>query len=243
LKSERTDQEKPLPARVIISYDDTANDRDAIALGRLFADAGAEVSLAYVRHTEASEERREELEESHARALLDRGAEALGEPNAARHVVVSASTGEGLRTLAEREHADVVVFGSDYRTSPGTVRPGTSAQQLLNGGPVAVAIAPGAFRERDPLRIASVGVLPDQGDESAAATAEALAAALGATTGSSAKAPVELLVIGSRPEAPHGRVMISAVAEYAIDTCSAPVLVVPRGVTLPFQAPAETTAV
>ena len=35
---------------MIISYDDTANDRDALALGGLIATAGASVELAYVRH-------------------------------------------------------------------------------------------------------------------------------------------------------------------------------------------------
>ena len=48
---------------------------------------------------------------------------------------------------------------------------------------------------------------------------------------------VDLLIVGSRPEAPHGRTMISARAENAIEGCSAPVLVVARGVALSFRAP------
>jgi hypothetical protein len=36
---------------IIVSYDGTANENDAIALARTFADAGAKVSLGYVRHT------------------------------------------------------------------------------------------------------------------------------------------------------------------------------------------------
>ena len=36
--------------KIIVSYDDTDNDRDALALGRLLAVSGAELSLAYVRH-------------------------------------------------------------------------------------------------------------------------------------------------------------------------------------------------
>ena len=36
--------------RIIVSYDDTDNDRDALALGRLLAGGGADLSLAYVRH-------------------------------------------------------------------------------------------------------------------------------------------------------------------------------------------------
>src|SRR3989442_6453066 len=120
--------------KVIVSYDDTANDRDALALGRLLADAGATISLAYVRHTQESELAQERLEEREAQELLERGAASLpGEVK--RHVVLSASTGKGLWELAEREGADVVVFGSDYRTPTGRVAPGTSAKRLLEGGP------------------------------------------------------------------------------------------------------------
>jgi nucleotide-binding universal stress UspA family protein len=219
--------------RGIISYDDTANDRDALALGRVFAEAGSQLSLAYVRHTQESEHRREELQEHEAQALLERGAELLGDPGVKRQVVLSASTGDGLWALAEREHADFVIFGSDYRTAQGIVRPGTSAQRLLDGGPAAVAIAPAGLRDRD-LNITRVGVLPDQGDETAAETARKLALALGAEVASSGTAPVDLLVVASRPEAPSGRVLISAVADYAIETTGCPVLIVPRGVALPF---------
>src|SRR5258708_7244700 len=128
--------------RIIVSYDDTDNDRDALALGRLLAVSGAELSLAYVRHFTEADANKEELERQKAEALLEQGAEAIGAPDLPRHVVVHASTGEGLLELAEREHADIVVFGSEYRTSPGSVNPGTSAQRLLSGGTVAVAIAP-----------------------------------------------------------------------------------------------------
>ena len=44
-----------MQAHVIISYDGTDNDHDALALGRIFGDAGARVSLAYVRHAAESD--------------------------------------------------------------------------------------------------------------------------------------------------------------------------------------------
>jgi nucleotide-binding universal stress UspA family protein len=228
-----------MPLRVIVSYDDTANDRDALALGRLFAEGGATVALAYVRHTQESDEARERLEEHEAELMLERGARELG-GEVQRHVVLSASTGEGLWELAERERADVVVFGSDYRTAPGRVQPGTSARRLLEGGPSAVALAPSGLREHGEPVIASVGVIPDSGDPSTLETARALAARFGASLAGSPDEPVDFLVVGSRPEAPQGRVMVSASAEYAIETASCPVVVVPRGVTVPF---AERSAV
>ena len=117
----------------------------------MLADAGAELTLAYVRHTTQTERDREELEEHEAEALLERGARWLGDLEVERRVVVSASTGEGLKWLAEQEQADIIVFGSDYRTAAGHVAPQHSAQTLLEGGPAAVAIAPANYRaDRDP---------------------------------------------------------------------------------------------
>jgi nucleotide-binding universal stress UspA family protein len=221
--------------RIIVSYDGTDSDHDALALGRVFAEAGATLSLAYVRHTHESERRREELEHDEAERLLERGAEWLGQPDAVRHVVLSASTGEGLRALAEQEHADVVVFGSEYRTAPGHVEPGTSAQRLLEGGPVAVAIAPA--RLRDEPRVCVDVIAATEGDDCAQETAQGLAACLGASVTSSTDDAPGLIVLASRPDAPEGRVSVSAAAEYLIETATCPVLVVPHGTPVRFGSP------
>src|SRR5256885_6602597 len=89
-----------MPAKVIVSYDGTANEDDAIALGRIFARAGAEVALAYVRHTHEPDRDRETLAQHEAQELLERGAalfaeggEALGDRKSTRlnssHLVIS----------------------------------------------------------------------------------------------------------------------------------------------------------
>jgi nucleotide-binding universal stress UspA family protein len=223
----------PMSPRIIVSYDDTDNDRDALALGRLLAVGGAELSLAYVRHAREGERSREETEQRHAEELLAHGAEAIGAPDVPRHVVVHASTGEGLQELAARQRADVIVFGSEYRTAPGAVAPGTSAQRLLNGGRTAVAIAPADMRSHPAVRIASVGFVGD-GDGAAEETASALASALGARIGDPDAERVDFLVIGSRAGAPPGRLELSAVAEYMIETSAAPVLALPRGTPVDF---------
>src|SRR5579863_3880998 len=124
----------------IVSYDDTTNDRDALELARVFADAGVNLILAYVRHTTQAQQRREQLEEHEAEALLERGRETLGEISTERRVVVHGSTSEGLKALAEREAAELIVFGSEYRTPSGRVSPQKSTQSLLEGGPAAIAI-------------------------------------------------------------------------------------------------------
>src|SRR5437764_989813 len=96
-------EEIPLMAKIIVSYDGTDNDRDALALGRVLGELGGDVSLAYVRHTQQPDSAREALEEKDAEELLRNGAEALGDEKTPRHVVVHASTGAGLLELAESE--------------------------------------------------------------------------------------------------------------------------------------------
>jgi|1185.fasta_scaffold55504_1 nucleotide-binding universal stress UspA family protein len=221
--------------RIIVSYDDTANDRDALALAQLLARGGANTSLAYVRHAQQSDSEREALEEREARELLDHGATILGDPDVARHVIVHASTGDGLRELALREGADLVVFGSDYRTAPGAVAPGVSAQRLLNGGPTAVAIAPADMRSQLPHRADRIALVED-GDAAAAETARSLAASLGADVMVGDDEHGDLLVLGSTSGGQAGRVTLSASVGYELETATVPVLAVPRGKPVPFVA-------
>src|ERR1700730_9582492 len=142
---------------VIVSYDGTENDDDALALGKMLAPAGFSLTLAYVRHFREFDTRREELAQHDAEQRLERGAALLGDLQVKREVVLGASTGEGLSQLAENEGASLILFGSDYRTAPGHVEPGTSAQFLLDGSSVAVGIACAGLRAQTDGGIKSVG--------------------------------------------------------------------------------------
>jgi nucleotide-binding universal stress UspA family protein len=230
-----------MPVKIIVSYDGTANEDDAVALGRLFAGAGAQVSLAYVRHVSEPDSAREDIAQHEALALLERGAQLLGDPAARKHAVTDRSTPEGLAALAEREGAEVIVFCSDSHTAKGHIAIGNSAGRLLEGGRTAVAISPVDLAESNPAiqRIVAVG----DGEGGARETAGALAAALGASVAPVANDEADLLVIDSRPEAGQGRVSLSASAAHLIEIATCPVLVLPRGVTLQFaRMPAAATA-
>ena len=207
-----------MPAKIIVSYDGTANEEDAIALGRLLGRAGAEVSLAYVTHSADSV--------GDTQGILNRGLSLLGDPQAQTHVVTDRSTPEGLAALAEAEHADVIVFCSDSHTAKGHVSIGNSAQRLLESGRTAVAIAPVDLAEaaRSIERIVAVG----DGDGGAQDTARALAGALGAELAPVAGEDTDLLVIDSRAGTTSGRVSLSASAEHLIEVSRCAVLVLPR---------------
>jgi nucleotide-binding universal stress UspA family protein len=217
---------------IIVSYDGTPNDEDALALGRLLARTGAPLSLAYVRHSREYDPAREELAQHDAEQRLEQGAAWLGDSDVPRHVVISASTGEGLAKLAEDEGASVIVFGSDYRTPPGRVEPGTSAQRLLEGGGVAIAVAPAGLRSRPDAVIESVAVGADGEDAAAEETARELAAALDAEFAGSSANGASLIVVGSQASVPEGRVALSGAARYLLETARAPVVVVPRATPL-----------
>jgi len=158
---------------------------------------------------------------------------ALGDLDVARRVVVNASTADGLRLLAAERAAEILVFGSDYRTAAGHVSLQCSAQKLIDGGPVAIALAPADYRDDPNARFGRIGLLACPGDEDAAATAGDLAKVFDARL-THDEPFVDLLVIGSRPEAPLGQVMISSQAHNAIDNASCPVLVLPRGAAIRF---------
>jgi nucleotide-binding universal stress UspA family protein len=220
--------------KVIVSYDGTNNEDDAVALGRILHSAGAEIALAYVRHTHEPEPDREVLAQHEAETLLQRGADLLGTPDAARYVVADRSTPEGLRTLAEREAADVIVFCSDSHTAPRHVTVGNSAQRLLDGGRFAIAIASVGLADREST-VDRIAVTEDPTDPSAQQTAQVLADTLGAEVVSAVKGHgADLLVVGSRPEAGQGQVALSAATQNLIEDDAGAVLVVPRGVALAF---------
>jgi nucleotide-binding universal stress UspA family protein len=223
-----------MATHAIISYDDSSNDHDALMLGRILRDAGAKLTLAYVRHAAQSRPDHEQLAEHEAEALLERGAAWLEDPYTERRVVLSGSTGAGLSWLAGQIDAGVVVFGSDYRTPRGHVTVGRSAQTLLENGPVAVALAPAEYAAVCEREISTIGILRGTADEAAIETAYALAGRHDAKVVDSDR-NVDLMVVGSRLEAPHGRVLITSSAQNAIEEAAAPVLVVARGLPLTFE--------
>jgi nucleotide-binding universal stress UspA family protein len=210
----------------IVSYDGTPNDDDALTLARVLGEAGAKLVLAYVRHDADGRD------ESEAQSLLDRGVVALGDASVETRVVVNASTSQGLNELARDAGAELIVFGSDYRTPAGRIAPQQSTQQLMQGGPAAIAIAPAGYAASE---INMIGLLAGLDDGAAIDTAHALANQFGATV-TDRNYNVDLLIVGSRPEAHEGQTLISAQAENAIVGTSAPVLVVGRGIAVDFRS-------
>ena len=218
----------PVSSDLIVSYDGTPNDDDALALGKLLANTGARLSLAYIRHSREFDPRREELAQHDADRRLEQGVAWLGDPQIPKHVVFSGSTGEGLEQLAASEEASVIVFGSDYRTPPGRAEPGTSAQTLLEGGSIAIAVAAAGLRSLGAAAIESIAVAGVDGDTAAQQTADALAAKLGASIVKLGGPDADLIVVGS-PPSPSRRITLSGSSRSMLNSSRGSVLVVPSG--------------
>jgi hypothetical protein len=138
-----------------------------------------------------------------------------------------------MRTLAEREAATAVVFGSASNTEPGHVHPGSASRRLLQGAPSAIAFAPVGYRESARTIPSRIGVSHDDDEATARQSAAAIIDAVGSSAAVVGDGPVDLLLIGSRPGAERGRVMIGASAEPSLHAATSPVVVVARGVALP----------
>ena len=215
---------------IIVSYDGTTNDDDALALGRMLAEGGARLALAYVRHSREYDPRREEIGAYDADRRLEQGAVWLDAPDIERHVVVDPSTSEGLAKLAATEGAKLILFGSDYRTPPGRVEPGGSAQGLLEGSPVAIGVAAAGLRTRAHEKIQTISVA---GNANGAAhqTAETLAQALGAEIlegGGNA----DLILVDSQSNGPEGKITLGGSTRAQLDSARGSVIVLPRGAAL-----------
>jgi nucleotide-binding universal stress UspA family protein len=208
--------------QVIVSYDGTRNDRDALLLGRVFAQAGGEISLAYVRHATEPDPQREAAAQREAEHLLSTGAGLLEDTDVGQHVIVNSSTAEGLAAL-----------GSSYRTPPGRVDLPQTAEQLLDRGiACSLALAPAGLRRESVERsIGTVSVYDEDEDQAAQATAKSLAHALGAVV---TEHEADLLVITSRPEAHPGQLLLSASGREQVERAPCPVLVLARGAALSF---------
>ena len=53
----------------------------------------------------------------------------------------------------------MIVFGPDYRTAPGHIYPQASARRLLDGGPVAIALAPAGLSGQGDVKVKVLGAV------------------------------------------------------------------------------------
>jgi len=237
-----------LNSPIIVAYDGSPNADDAVVLGRLLADAShASLALAYVyRAARPSPHRaatamhgREKFMRHRAQDLLSHGAR-LANDDIARFSLASTTTATGIRIIAEREQAGLVIFGSAHHAPPGCVHPGSASRRLLQEGPCALGFTPVGFRERNPTTPEKIAVACDDPTSAAQRSAQALARVMSAQV-TERKDGSDLIFVGSAPGAEVGQVVVNAMRSQSIQTAAAPVVVVPYGRALQL-VPANASA-
>src|SRR3954451_11447142 len=169
---------------MLIGVDATARSEDAIAFGRQLArTTTADLVVASIVPPPAE---RGTPKSDDAHTTVRRMSGLLGGVDAERvHIAVIAqrSAAQGLHELAAAESAAVVVVGSTHTGRLGRVRPGSTGERLLTGGPCAVAVVPDGFRTQRDAAIQRIGVAYDGSAEAKAAldAGVAMARAFGAS--------------------------------------------------------------
>lgn len=172
---------------ILVGYEASERSEDAVALADRLAGAAGTVTAACVHWWQPLSARldRSAPGEAKLRADAEHTLARLGERPGRVFLTVpvpGASPAQGLLDLISERDFDLVVVGSTHRGAAGRVLAGTTADQLLHGGPLPVAVAPLGYRAHVPERLRRIGVAFDGSEPSLAAlaTGHALAAELGA---------------------------------------------------------------
>jgi nucleotide-binding universal stress UspA family protein len=177
---------------ILIGVDDSARSEDAVEFGRRLASVSAGrviVACAFpyddVPHRPGDPSYRAELEGdailiAHRMAGLLEGVPA---DRVQATTIGRKSPAHALQDLAESEDASIVIVGSTHTGHAGRVLPGATAERLLHGAPCPVAVVPNGYHDRTDAPVRRIGVAFSRSEESRAAVAGAVQAAiaLGAT--------------------------------------------------------------
>ena len=165
---------------LVVGVDETEHSRDAIALGVQLAPAlPGDLMLVYVHTLQELDalmaghdpEEVEQLVAEHAgtkQAEVSALAAEMGISDVRLRRATSAAA--GLHAQAVEGDAALVVIGPSSRSGLGRVLPGATAERLLSGSPVPVAVAPKGYASHEPGPDL-IGVGFDDGEESRQAVA------------------------------------------------------------------------
>jgi nucleotide-binding universal stress UspA family protein len=155
---------------IVIAVDATERTLDALALGKLLADATDTpvVLFSVFPYDPLEDPAGEDLSRvrEEARAILLELAESAAVEVADVQVVASNLVARELHRVTEQDATGVMVLGSTSRGAVGRLLPGAMAERLLAGAAAPLAIAPRSYSERPAGGLERVGVGFDGSDES-----------------------------------------------------------------------------
>ncbi|MBB4665154.1 universal stress protein [Conexibacter arvalis] len=163
--------------RILIGFDGSSHGDDALALGRVLAeaagaDAEAVVAIAYKpvipKDSSGTESDYQARLRHEAEQELERAKQLAPELPAEAFRTVRGSAAGGLHRVAEEIGADAIVVGTSHRGPLGRVWAGSATEQILHGAPCAVAVAPIDYAQlpEERRRLNRIGVAYDGSPES-----------------------------------------------------------------------------
>jgi nucleotide-binding universal stress UspA family protein len=169
---------EPHVTSMLIGVDATGRSEDAIAFARLLAPATTGDIVVATIVPRSAEPGSDVRHGAHDTVQRMSGLLAGVDPERIHTAVIAdRSPAQGLHVLAAAESASAVIVGSTHTGGLGRVRPGATAERLLNGAPCAVAVVPSGYRAQQPPALRRVGVAYDGSAEARTALDAAIAAA------------------------------------------------------------------
>ena len=156
--------------KIIVGFEPEHGGRDAVQLGRLFAevlDAKPLVvtALPWPTYLMGVADLQKQMD-TDMRARFATVRDWLGDLDAETRTIASPSAAAALHELAETEGAEMIVIASSHRSRLGRILAGSVGESLMHGAPCAIAIAPKGYADREPGHLLRVGVAFDGSPES-----------------------------------------------------------------------------
>ena len=187
-------------SKIIVGHDATPQADDALALGKLLAEAtGASLTAVGVIPSDPVWGG-EDLLLRDADADFESEIRKAAEPTGAKvEMLASTSAARGLHDFAEENDVDLLILGSATHGRVGQLATGSVATRLLHGSPCSVAIAPNGFADSRPKTLAEITVGYDGLPEAQVALTEAFEAAR------ASGAPVKIVTVAEPAPVVYGK--------------------------------------
>ena len=150
-------------SKIVIGFDGGMESCDALRLGSDLAHSMGAVLLVAAASPPgqfSSSEAQRFVE------IFDRARQELPNRDFAMREMRGVAPAAGLKDLASREQADLVVVGSTHRGKLGRVVPGSVVERLISGSPCPVAVAPRGYARGEHFGLGLVGAAFDGSPES-----------------------------------------------------------------------------
>jgi nucleotide-binding universal stress UspA family protein len=186
--------------KIIVGHDATPQADDALALGKLLAEAtGASLTAVGVIPSDPVWGGPDLLMRD-ASADFEAELRQAAEPAGAKvEMVASTSAARGLHDFAEDGQVDLLILGSAKHGRAGQIVAGSVATRLLHGSPCSVAIAPHGYADSAPDTLAEVTVGYDGMAEAQVALSEAYEVAR------ESGAPVKIVTVAEPAPVVYGK--------------------------------------